>query len=54
MHGITSMPNVIEALKIYTNSGGDIKNVPIGRFVYISQSNESAKRVVANHLKTNR
>ncbi|HZF69762.1 LLM class flavin-dependent oxidoreductase [Sulfuricurvum sp.] len=44
MHGITSMPNVLEALNIYTNSGGDVKNVPFGRFVYVSQSDENAKK----------
>jgi len=44
MHGITSMSNILEALKIYTNSGGNVKNVPFGRFIYVSQSDASAKK----------
>ncbi len=43
MHGITSLDNITEALKIYKGAGGDISNVPIGRFMYVSDTDENAK-----------
>jgi len=43
MHGITSLSNVLDAIKIYKDAGGNIKNVPIGRFVYVGESDAKAK-----------
>jgi len=44
MHGITSLSNVLDAVSIYKDAGGSIDNVPIGRFIYVSQSDEDAKK----------
>lgn len=43
-HGIQSLPNVQRVLSAYTNEGGVVAGVPIGRFVYVSESDESARR----------
>lgn len=43
MHGITSMSNIIDALNIYKDFGGSIDGVPIGRFIYVSDSDKNAK-----------
>ncbi len=59
MHGITSMSNIVSALNIYKDAGGNMDNVPIGRFVYVSDSDENAKKELmdtivklTNRLKT--
>ena len=44
MHGITSLENIIKALSIYKDAGGDISTTPIGRFMYVSDSDENAKK----------
>lgn len=44
MHGITSLENIMQALDIYKDAGGDIKTVPIGRFMYVSDTDENAKK----------
>ncbi|MBX3331809.1 MAG: LLM class flavin-dependent oxidoreductase [Nitrospira sp.] len=43
-HGIQSLPNVRRIMHAYTAEGGLASQVPLGRFVYVSESDESARR----------
>jgi alkanesulfonate monooxygenase SsuD/methylene tetrahydromethanopterin reductase-like flavin-dependent oxidoreductase (luciferase family) len=43
-HGITNLPNVRRIVRAFTDAGGDPGPVPIGRFVYVSDSDENARR----------
>ncbi|TDX62549.1 alkanesulfonate monooxygenase SsuD/methylene tetrahydromethanopterin reductase-like flavin-dependent oxidoreductase (luciferase family) [Methylosinus sp. sav-2] len=43
LHGITSMANQRRLLKAYVEAGGDPTRAPFGRFVYVSESDESAR-----------
>ncbi|MCC6141653.1 MAG: LLM class flavin-dependent oxidoreductase [Nitrospira sp.] len=46
-HGIQSLPNVRRVMKAYASAGGSVSDVPVGRFVYVSESDASAKRELA-------
>jgi len=43
-HGITSMANQRRLIRAFTDAGGDVARVPFGRFVYVSESDASARR----------
>lgn len=43
-HGIISMPNQRRLMRAYVDAGGDPAKVPFGRFVYVSESDASARR----------
>lgn len=43
LHGITSMANQRRLLKAYVEAGGDPSHAPFGRFVYVSETDESAR-----------
>lgn len=42
-HGITSMDNQRRLVRAFTEAGGDPGRIPFGRFVYVSQSDASAR-----------
>lgn len=42
-HGINSIDAVRPVLGAYAAAGGDVRGVPFGRFVYVSQSDRSAR-----------
>jgi alkanesulfonate monooxygenase SsuD/methylene tetrahydromethanopterin reductase-like flavin-dependent oxidoreductase (luciferase family) len=42
-HGITNLDHMRGLLDVFANAGGDIGTVPFGRFVYVSESDASAK-----------
>ncbi|CAN2535845.1 F420-dependent+glucose-6-phosphate+dehydrogenase [Methylocapsa aurea] len=42
-HGITSMANQRRLMKAYAEAGGDPAGAPFGRFVYVSETDESAR-----------
>ncbi len=42
-HGITSMSNQRRLMKAFVEAGGDPADVPFGRFVYVSETDESAR-----------
>ncbi len=42
-HGITSMANQRRILRAFTDAGGDVGRVPFGRFVYVSETDASAR-----------
>jgi alkanesulfonate monooxygenase SsuD/methylene tetrahydromethanopterin reductase-like flavin-dependent oxidoreductase (luciferase family) len=42
-HGITSMENQRRLIHAYAAAGGDVRRVPFGRFVYVSETDESAR-----------
>lgn len=44
-HGIQSLSSVREALRCFIDAGGDVSSVPIGRFVYVGETDEEARRV---------
>ncbi|ULA62628.1 MAG: LLM class flavin-dependent oxidoreductase [Nitrospira sp.] len=46
-HGIQSLPNVRRVMQAYASAGGSAPDVPVGRFVYVSESDASAKRELA-------
>lgn len=43
-HGITSMENQRRIVRAFTDAGGDPARIPFGRFVYVSETDESARR----------
>ncbi|MCB1393917.1 MULTISPECIES: LLM class flavin-dependent oxidoreductase [unclassified Nitrobacter] len=43
-HGIISMPNQRRLMRAYVDAGGDPAKVPFGRFVYVSESDASARK----------
>lgn len=43
-HGITSMDNQRRIVRAFTDAGGDPTRIPFGRFVYVSETDESARR----------
>jgi len=43
-HGITSMENQRRLVGAYRDAGGDVRRIPFGRFVYVSETDESARR----------
>ncbi|MBG0808392.1 LLM class flavin-dependent oxidoreductase [Methylosinus sp. H3A] len=43
-HGITSMANQRRLMKAYVEAGGDPACAPFGRFVYVSETDESARK----------
>lgn len=43
-HGITSMDNQRRIVRAFTDAGGDPARIPFGRFVYVSETDESARR----------
>jgi alkanesulfonate monooxygenase SsuD/methylene tetrahydromethanopterin reductase-like flavin-dependent oxidoreductase (luciferase family) len=43
-HGITSMANQRRLMKAYVDAGGTPGRVPFGRFVYVSETDETARR----------
>lgn len=43
-HGITNFPNLKRLVRAFADGGGDVCRVPIGRFVYVSESDDSARR----------
>ncbi|MCC7371677.1 MAG: LLM class flavin-dependent oxidoreductase [Chloroflexi bacterium] len=45
-HGIQSLTTVERAMILFAEAGGDIATVPVGRFVYVSASDEQARREV--------
>lgn len=46
-HGIQSLSNVRRLLHTFENAGGAIDKVPVGRFVYVGESDASAKQELA-------
>lgn len=42
-HGITNSQNIERLLQTFRNAGGDVGNVPPGRFVYVSETDASAR-----------
>jgi len=42
-HGITNMANQRRMMRAFTEAGGDVTRVPFGRFVYVSETNASAR-----------
>jgi alkanesulfonate monooxygenase SsuD/methylene tetrahydromethanopterin reductase-like flavin-dependent oxidoreductase (luciferase family) len=42
-HGITSMANQRRLMRAFVDAGGDPSGVPFGRFVYVSESDASAR-----------
>jgi len=43
LHGIQSVSSVRRCLSVFAESGGDRSTVPVGRFVYVGESDEQAK-----------
>lgn len=43
-HGIQALPHVEHLLRAYAEAGGDLGDVPVGRFVYVGESNAAARR----------
>lgn len=43
-HGIISMPNQRRLMRAYVDAGGDPAGVPFGRFVYVSETDASARK----------
>lgn len=43
-HGITSMENQRRLVRAFKEAGGDVRRVPFGRFVYVSESDASARK----------
>ncbi len=43
-HGINSLDTIRPVMSAYTAAGGDPSEVPFGRFVYVSDDDESARR----------
>lgn len=43
-HGIISMPNQRRLMRAYVEAGGDPAGVPFGRFVYVSETDASARK----------
>jgi len=44
IHDICNLHNVRRLMQAFANSGGDVADVPFGRFVYISETDDSARR----------
>lgn len=44
-HGIQSLSTVRDSLRRFAEAGGDVSRVPIGRFVYVGETDEEARRV---------
>jgi alkanesulfonate monooxygenase SsuD/methylene tetrahydromethanopterin reductase-like flavin-dependent oxidoreductase (luciferase family) len=42
-HGIQSLDTVRENLRLFAEAGGDVGEVPVGRFVYVGETDESAR-----------
>lgn len=42
-HGIQSVDNLRRCLSVFGQAGGDIAEVPVGRFVYVGESDEQAR-----------
>lgn len=42
-HGITNMDNQRRLIRAFVDAGGDISRVPFGRFVYVSETDASAR-----------
>jgi alkanesulfonate monooxygenase SsuD/methylene tetrahydromethanopterin reductase-like flavin-dependent oxidoreductase (luciferase family) len=42
-HGIQSLDTVRRNLQLFASAGGDVSAVPVGRFIYVSRSDESAR-----------
>ncbi len=43
-HGITSMDNQRRLVRAFKDAGGDVRRVPFGRFVYVSETDASARK----------
>jgi alkanesulfonate monooxygenase SsuD/methylene tetrahydromethanopterin reductase-like flavin-dependent oxidoreductase (luciferase family) len=43
-HGIANMNRSRQLIRDFADAGGDVSQVPFGRFVYVSESDESAQR----------
>lgn len=43
-HGIQSLPNVRRIVGAFEKEGGNVRHVPIGRFLYVGTSDEAARR----------
>ncbi len=42
-HGIQSMPNICRIVRAFAAGGGNVRHMPIGRFVYVSASDKAAR-----------
>jgi len=42
-HGITNMANQRRLIRVFKDAGGDVRQVPFGRFVYVSETDASAR-----------
>jgi alkanesulfonate monooxygenase SsuD/methylene tetrahydromethanopterin reductase-like flavin-dependent oxidoreductase (luciferase family) len=42
-HGITNMANQRRMMRAFKDAGGDVTRVPFGRFVYVSETDASAR-----------
>lgn len=42
-HGITNMTNQRRLMRAFKDAGGDVQQVPFGRFVYVSETDASAR-----------
>ncbi len=45
-HGIQSRASVMRSLRIFGELGGDVHAVPVGRFVYVGESDDAARREI--------
>jgi len=52
LHGINNMANQRRLMKAYVGAGGDPAGVPFGRFVYVSESDASARRELWPTIET--
>lgn len=43
-HGIQSLEHIRHLLNVFDAAGGQVESVPVGRFVYVSESDESARQ----------
>lgn len=45
-HGISSMTSLRPVMEAYRDAGGDLSTLPLGRFIYVSDTDESARREI--------
>ncbi|MCX6021189.1 MAG: LLM class flavin-dependent oxidoreductase [Chloroflexi bacterium] len=60
LHGIQSLHNIVRCLRGFADHGGEVAQTPVGRFVYVGETDDIARREVwdtacaqANILRTN-
>lgn len=45
-HGISSLSTLRPVISAYAQAGGDLSTLPLGRFIYVSDSDEAARREI--------